>query len=413
MTTPSSARRRFAFISSNTVPWGGSEELWGATAAVLAEQGHSVAVLKGRIERDQPRIRRLRELGCALYDLIRVPLLPARVSSALSRFAYPVIAALKIAKFTIAFRRLRPELAIVSQGGNYDGLMLASLCRRAGVPYVLIAQKATEMYWPPDTRLAELRDVYASARACYFVSGHNWRLTEEQVGMRLPHGRVVRNPFLVRWTAQPEWPARSEGLDLACVGRLYPTEKGQDLLLRVLSRERWRARPLTVTFYGGGPHREALEQMAAHLGLTSVRFAGFTEDVEGIWRRHHGVVIPSRCEGLPLVLVEAMLCSRVAVATDVAGHGEVITDGVTGFLASSAAEDPLDDALERAWQRKDEWPQIGAAAAARIRMLVPENPAAEMAAILLDETARLDVEPVDARVESASSAASLFSMLFR
>ena len=372
-----------------------------------------VSVLKGRIERDQPRLRRLRELGCPLYDLINIPLLPRKVSSALSRFAYPAIAALKIATFAIAFRRLRPELAIVSQGGNYDGLMLASLCRKAGVPYVLIVQKAAEMYWPPDTRRAELRDVYAAARACYFVSDHNWRLTEEQVGMPLPHGRIVRNPFLVRWDARPAWPARSEGLDLASVGRLYPPEKGQDVLLRVLARERWRGRPLTVTFYGSGPNREALEQMAAHLGLTSVRFAGFTDDVEGIWQRHHGVVIPSRCEGLPLVLVEAMLCGRVAIATDVAGHGEVIDDEKTGFLASAAAEDPLDEALERAWRRKDDWPQIGAAAATHIRTLVPEDPPAAMAAILLAEIARLDSDPVEIKAGSASPADSLFSMIFR
>ena len=114
-------------------------------------------------------------------------------------------------------------------------------------------------------------------------------------------------------------------------------------------------------------------------------FAGFVDDVAGIWTDHHGLILPSRCEGLPLVVVEAMLSGRVSIATDAAGIAEVIDDGVTGFLAAAATEDGLDAALERAWQRRDEWPAIGAAAAVRIRELVPEDPAAELARMLLGE----------------------------
>jgi glycosyltransferase involved in cell wall biosynthesis len=85
------------------------------------------------------------------------------------------------------------------------------------------------------------------------------------------------------------------------------------------------------------------------------------------------------------VLVEAMLSGRVPIAVDVAGIAEVLDDGVTGFLAAAPTEDGLDDALERAWQRRDEWQAIGASAAERIRELVPEDPSKEMARMLLRE----------------------------
>ena len=49
---------------------------------------------------------------------------------------------------------------------------------------------------------------------------------------------------------------------------------------------------------------------------------------------NHVHAMPSRIEGLPLVLIEAMLCGRPVVATDVAG-AEVIEDEVTGFLAGA------------------------------------------------------------------------------
>jgi glycosyltransferase involved in cell wall biosynthesis len=230
--------------------------------------------------------------------------------------------------------------------------------------------------------------MYADARACYFVSEHNLRLTEEQFGAALPRARVVRNPFLVPWARRHDWPSGGV-LRLACVGRLFVMEKGQDLLLRVLARDKWRQRPLSVTIVGAGPHRAALEAMAAYHRVERVSFAGFLDDIQGIWNDHHGLILPSRCEGLPLVLVEAMLSGRVAIATDVAGISEVLEDGATGFLAAAATEDALDAALERAWARRDEWQAIGARAAERIRELVPEDPAAALAQMLLGEVQAL------------------------
>jgi glycosyltransferase involved in cell wall biosynthesis len=224
--------------------------------------------------------------------------------------------------------------------------------------------------------------MYTDARAAFFVSEHNRRLTEQQLGCELPHARVVRNPFLVPWEPRNDWPDESDGIRLACIGRMYPMEKGQDLLLRVLARERWRARPLSVTFYGDGPQREGLEQMAAFLGLTNVRFAGFVRDIAAAWNDHHGLILPSRCEGLPLVLVEAMLSGRLPIVTDVGGSGELVEDGATGFLAPAASEEAIDETMDRAWTRRDEWRAMGAAAAERIRTLVPREPEAELATML-------------------------------
>jgi glycosyltransferase involved in cell wall biosynthesis len=83
--------------------------------------------------------------------------------------------------------------------------------------------------------------------------------------------------------------------------------------------------------------------------------------------------MPSRIEGLPLAVVEAMLCGRPVVATDVAG-AEVVEDGVTGFLAEAPAVGSIGNALERFWTRREEAQQIGATAAERIRHLIPPDP---------------------------------------
>ncbi len=158
-------------------------------------------------------------------------------------------------------------------------------------------------------------------------------------------------------------------------GALWWPKKGQDLILETLAGEVCKNRPWRLTLYGKGPTRGILEALASRLDLSDrVNFAGFAAPEE-IWSRNHILVLPSRFEGLPLVMVEAMLCGRPVIATDVAGHRELVEEGVAGFLASAPTASALGAALERFWERRDEAEHIGRAASRRIRQLVPPNPA--------------------------------------
>jgi glycosyltransferase involved in cell wall biosynthesis len=362
------------FVSGNRA-WGGSEQLWSATAAVLASDGHSVTVFKSGVDDSEPRIQRLRALSSRIRDLARFPLMPKRLFTLVRSMSSGAAYAHEVVRLLIGLAlSRRPDLVVVSQGGNYDGCVFAEVCRRLRLPYAIVSHKASELYWPADWQQQTIAAVYRSARACFFVSENNRRLTEEQLGFALPHAALVRNPFLVPWEPRTDWPDDRREWRLACIGRLHPKEKGQDLLLRVLARPRWRDRPLSVTFYGDGLQRASLERMARNLGLTKVTFAGFVSDVSAIWSGHHGLILPSRCEGLPIVLVEAMLSGRVPIVTDVGGNAEVLDDGATGYIAAAPTEDALDEAMERAWNERHRWREIGAAAATRIRTLIPREP---------------------------------------
>jgi len=373
-----------SFVSSNFT-WGGSEDLWSEAAAVLAEAGHRVTVYKNRLNPGEGNVERLRALGCRLVELARFPLLPSKLFSLVGLVAHRLSVASQTLRLYSALRfRRRPDLVVVSQGGNYDGWPIADVCRRLKLPYVLISQKASDLYWPDDRWRPRVRGVYQAALHSFFVSEHNRRLTEQQIAAELPGATVARNPFKVPWNDPPEWPADDGIVRFACVGRFYIKEKGQDLLMRVLALPKWRERPIEVTLYGSGEHREALQDMAGFLGLSNVRVGGFVSDIRAIWAEHHALLLPSRAEGLPLVVIETMLSGRVPIVTNVAGNPEVVNDNVTGFLAAAATEEALDEALERAWQARHRWPDIGRAAAASIRGLVPPDPAATLAAQLLD-----------------------------
>ena len=378
--TSAVSARRFTIVSTCPDPWGGSEELWSGAAQVLSANGHRLSIFKTSLDQTHPRIQQLKSLSCTVRNLRRLPA------------PQPLITRSHLFSMAVHLTVRRPDLVIISQGDNYDGLHFGYLCRKLRIPYALVSHKAADHFWPPDKSRRYRREVFAGAVRCFFVSEHNRRLTEEQNGMTLTNAEVVRNPYLVTADGPLPWPGREmECLRLACVARLYLLDKGQDILLRVLAGEKWKGRKLHVSFYGSGVNGEALADLAARLGLRNVSFEGQTEDVLGIWKNHHALVLPSRAEGMPLALVEAMMCGRPCVVTKVGGNAEVVQDGVTGFLATPD-EDSIDAALEEAWTRRGELRQMGERAALRIRELVPANPAQDFADTLLDL-----VRPLDSR----------------
>jgi glycosyltransferase involved in cell wall biosynthesis len=259
-------------------------------------------------------------------------------------------------------------------------------CSAERIPYLIIAQLNGEHLWPADRRATQLANAYSGARACFFVSKRNLELFQEQIGIRLSAARVVRNPYNVNFNAAPPWPTDREIWRLACVARLEPAAKGQDILLKVLSLPKWRERPLCLTFYGTGPFERSIRKLSD--GLASVEFAGHVSDVEGIWAKNHALVLASRYEGLPLALVEAMLCSRPSIVTDVAGNTEIIEDGITGFVARAPTVPLLDEAMEEAWARRAAWREMGRRARNAITRIMPKDPVGDFCEQLLAEACR-------------------------
>ncbi|WP_197169372.1 glycosyltransferase [Novipirellula galeiformis] len=272
---------------------------------------------------------------------------------------------------------LRPDLIIVSSGGVMS-LETVELALSTGIPVATISQAHSEHDWPTDDLANRWRNAWLSSAQCYFVSHANLQLVETQIACDLPNATVVANPIQVPRDHQPCWPEDPPESDyqLANVARLHPPSKGQDILLKTLSIPKWRERPIHVNIYGSGPMEGTLKMLTEVYELCSrVTFHGHVQNVSEIWRQNHLLLLPSRYEGLPLALVEAMLCGRPAVVTDVAGNGEVVTDEVTGFLADAPTVKLFDRALESAWNRREDWQQMGRLARDAALEYLPKQPA--------------------------------------
>lgn len=151
---------------------------------------------------------------------------------------------------------------------------------------------------------------------------------------------------------------------LVAIGRL-DRQKGPDVLLQALEVVGHRAngRRWVLAFLGDGPMRAALEADAARRGLAGqVRFLGRRDDVERWLAACEGLVLASRWEGMPNVVLEAMAAGRPVVATRVEGTGSLVRPGETGWLVPPEDPAALADAIRELLADADRRRRFGAAA---------------------------------------------------
>ncbi len=130
--------------------------------------------------------------------------------------------------------------------------------------------------------------------------------------------------------------------DIIFVGRLEKA-KGIDVLLRAIQfLERKNSLAFKVAIVGDGSQRSYLKNMLRDLQIRStVEFLGIRQDVPELMRTSKILVLPSRWEGLPMVILEAMANKVPIVASAVGGIPEVISDAVSGLLVEPENADEL------------------------------------------------------------------------
>lgn len=133
----------------------------------------------------------------------------------------------------------------------------------------------------------------------------------------------------------------ADTLLVANIGRLSP-EKGQMEFLQAARVLAERGENIKFILIGIGPDQEKLEQYVAQHNLgEAVVFAGFRQDMIGVYNSLDLVVQSSYTEGMPNVVLEALLMEVPVIATDVGGTAEVLKDGQTGVLIRSGAIDEI------------------------------------------------------------------------
>ncbi|NEO67282.1 MAG: glycosyltransferase family 4 protein, partial [Moorea sp. SIO4G2] len=211
-----------------------------------------------------------------------------------------------------------------------------------------------------------------------FVSKHNHQLAQRQLAQQFHHAEVIVNAARLNLTKPLPWSSQ-EVPQLGCVARLETRWKGQDVLLEVLSQSQWRDRPWHLNLYGVGPDQDYIQQLIQYYHLSDrVTCHGYIRDIQSVWQQNHLMVMASRGEGTPLAVLEAMMCGRPTVTTDVGGNREILNDGETGFIAETATPYSFGNTLEKAWEERDCWSAMGSKAHEVAKQYAQANPAQQL-----------------------------------
>ncbi|MEO8795744.1 MAG: glycosyltransferase [Daejeonella sp.] len=354
------------FISTNEI-WSGSELLWYESAKYLASQGHAVSAA---VNYDHLKIS---ELKHSLHFFIDLRYRHSKLSR-IRRLANRVVTVFKTNDVLAGyFKNIQPALVVISQGSSIASPDMIELCSRFQAKFVTLTQLVSEVHWLwlNDDLQQRLKKGYEKSLKNFFVSRRNMELHEFMLAYSCGNNEVVSNPLVVsaNGTSYPS----GVNYSIAFVGRIECFHKGLDMLLRVLNTSKWKNRPVAFNLYGDGPHVSILAQQIALFEINNIHLKGYTTDVATVWQQNQLMILPSRMEGQSLALIEALSFNRAAIVTDVGGASEIVEDNVTGFIAHDATEGGLDEAMERAWEQREKWENMGIAAGKKIRALRPDQ----------------------------------------
>jgi len=128
------------------------------------------------------------------------------------------------------------------------------------------------------------------------------------------------------------------------VGRLHPDKDPMNLLQAIASLDPDVRRGLHILIVGDGPSRHQVLRFVEEQSIgESVRFLGERHDIAELMGAMDVFVLPSRTEGLPVALLEAMSCGLPSVATDVGGVAAVLGDA--GIMVAPEDAQALADGL--------------------------------------------------------------------
>ncbi len=270
-------------------------------------------------------------------------------------------------------RRRRPDVVLVR---GYNAEVLGRIA-------AIIARVPHRVVWVHDcgglgdrTRVRRLANRLLDRRTdAYFgVARAQARYLVEDLGYPAHKIRIIHNGVdPTDYRPADEQRARTLlGIDpqrpvVGVVGRLSP-EKHHVLLLQAARRLVDEFPDLTVLVVGDGPMRGQIERATTELGLADhVQLVGARPDVPDILPALTVFALCSYTECFPMALLEAMASGRPAVCTDVGGVGELLADGITGYLVPPYDSVALADRLAKLLHDRQLCQRLGAAARARVQ----------------------------------------------
>lgn len=334
---------RILILNSEYPPIGGGAGNASANLArCLADLGHEVTVVTARFG-DQPHLEKSTNL-----TVIRIPALRRKQdrSGALEQIVFILSASFWTLRL---IRQLKPDVNLAFFGVP-SGAVTLFIKLVTKIPYV-VSLRGGDV---PGFRPYDFGTYHKLIAPLL-------RIIWKQASAIVANSNGLRE-LAVQFDARFEIPVIPNGVDLelyrtdarsAVMPRLFSVgrivhQKGLDLAMHALAGLKelsWEWR-----IAGDGPQLDALKLLAQKLGITDrVQFLGWQAREQLIEQYHWSnlFLFPSRHEGMPNAVLEAMASGLPVIASRIAGSEELVSNGETGFLFPSEDIEALRDALRK------------------------------------------------------------------
>lgn len=324
---------------------GGAERVIAWLVPRLTEAGATITI----VSFDNPDDPIYHDFGTKVA-LLRLGIAPG--SSAGSRLPVPLLRLIALRR---ALRELSPDLAI----GFLTKINTLLLAAAIGLKVrVLVSERNNPRMQPAHWAWkCSLRLLYGRARAIICQTRASTDCVPRRCQSRI---RVIPNP--VAESAPRSLPAR-ERYKIAGVGRLE-RQKGFDVLIKAFALISAAHSSWDLDIWGQGPELEALQELAAALGVAErVTFRGLSSRPGGWIDEADLFVLASRFEGFPNVLGEAMAAGLPVISTNCDyGPAELINEDSCGLLVPPDDPQAMAASLVRLLQDPQLRWKLGAAA---------------------------------------------------
>ena len=372
---------RLLLINSEYPPIGGGAGNASAhIAAQLETLGHIVTVVTSRFG----SLPHQEEAGNV--TVYRIPSLRRRQdrSNALEQ----VVFILSASFWTVRrVTRFKPD-ATLAFFGVPSGAVAWLLKRIHGIPYIISLRGGdVPGFRPYDFRryhklIASFLRIIWKQALVVVANSNGLRLLANAFDSRFDIPIIPNGVDLDLYTtAERDWSSPR----LLSVGRIVH-QKGLDLAMRALGGLKdfdWEWR-----IAGDGPQMEGLRSLAKELGIEErVTFMGWQsrQQVMECYRRANVFLFPSRHEGMPNAMLEAMASGLPVIASCIAGNEELVVDEKTGYLVPSEDVEALREALKKVLRDPVLREQMGAASRQRAEENYSWESTARQYALLLEK----------------------------
>ena len=347
------------FVSlMNGAAWGGSEELWFRTALYAARAGHKVGCAFYDWPQKKERIEQLKKAGCEVYLFSNKG---REKKTPWQRLRYKITKR-SVRRFAHSLPFSQYGLTVISLGSLEVVSHYWKDFHKFIKNYTLLfhAHSESELIKPRKKLL--LRKWILQAKHNLFASKRTRVYLEKQLCMAVPNANVLINPLSFEAPAEyTDYPASRNGNYLfVMLAALDTRRKAQDNLVKALSAQKWKERPWQLYLYGIGNSAQQLRKLIDKNGLNRKIFLkGYTSNAKLALSEAHLLLQITHIDAMPLALMEGLAVGRPVVVSNVGDMPEWVMENWNGWISGDASVEAIDAILEKCWQARRSWEEMG------------------------------------------------------